>query len=200
MNERFFITIPASLLLWAAALILFSWSLNHEIERPLQGRDMVTVHIAMQAHQATAPQTAKPVPPPPPPAPQKKEPVSKLKPKPPEPKPEKHEKEKEPSAPAMPEQRLSEEKSENDGAVILYQPLPKIPDDLRREAFRATAIARFHVAADGAATVELVTPAQNPRLNQLLMASLRTWKFRPAVEGGRPVSSTFTIRVHFKVE
>jgi protein TonB len=78
--------------------------------------------------------------------------------------------------------------------------MPKIPEDLRQEAFSTTAIARFHVAADNSATVELLTPSQNPRLNRLLMETLKTWKFNSAREGGKPIASTFTIRVHFAVE
>ncbi len=88
----------------------------------------------------------------------------------------------------------------NNGPKIIYQPSPKIPDDLRREAFSTYALARFHVAADGSATVELTSPSQNPRLNRILLETLKTWKFAPATQNGNPVAATFDIRVHFTVE
>lgn len=82
--------------------------------------------------------------------------------------------------------------------IPLHQPLPKIPDDLRNEAFNSKAIARFFIAADGSVIqVELIQPCANPRLNHLLLKSLKDWKF-PQVNGGK--ASTQDISVHFKVE
>lgn len=60
----------------------------------------------------------------------------------------------------------------------LFFPLPKIPDDLREEAFKSAAIARFYIASDGSVlNVELIKPCANPRLNHLLLQSLKMWKF-----------------------
>ena len=105
-----------------------------------------------------------------------------------------------PAKTSAPEQHWQEAKSDNNGPKILYQPMPKIPDDLRREAFSTSAMARFHVAADGSTTVELLTPSQNPRLNHILLETLKTWKFAPATQGGNATESNFDIRVHFAVE
>ena len=85
-------------------------------------------------------------------------------------------------------------------ATITARPLPEIPEELRQEAFNNYAIARFHIAADGSATVELIKPCNNPRLNQLLLQSLRKWKFSPAHTAGIAVSSTQDVKVNFKVE
>src|SRR5258708_14654501 len=46
----------------------------------------------------------------------------------------------------------------NMGARVLYQPKPEIPDQLRRRSLELAALARFHIAADGSAQVELVEP------------------------------------------
>lgn len=78
-------------------------------------------------------------------------------------------------------------------ATITARPLPEIPQDLRDEAFNSYAIARFNVADDGSFTVELIKPCSNPRLNQLLLKSLKKWKFSA-------VKSVQEIRVNFKVE
>jgi protein TonB len=148
------------------------------------------------------PVQAIPAPPPPPPLPEARKPENKpvKAAKPPQKMQLPQKKALAPSAPPMPEQHLSEERSDHHGAIITFQPLPKIPDELRKEAFRTVAVARFHVAADNSAAVELVTPSQNPRLNHILMDTLRTWRFTSATENGKPVASTFTIRVHFAVE
>ncbi|NNM69002.1 MAG: TonB family protein [Gallionella sp.] len=53
-----------------------------------------------------------------------------------------------------------------------------------------SAVARFQIAADGTTTVELIRPTQNPRLNRLLLDTLRNWRFAPAMQDGKPVAST----------
>lgn len=198
MNERLFITLPASLLLWLLAIALLSFALHREIARPLEGRDTLTVHLITAAPKPAA---AQPVTPPHKPEVKKAEDkpvkVKKLLPKPAETKPTPQ---PQPNAASMPEQQMQEAKSDNHGAVVIYQSMPKIPDDLRREAFNTYAMARFNIAADGSATVELLTPSQNPRLNHLLLEALKTWRFTPATDNGRAVASTFDIRVRFAVE
>jgi outer membrane biosynthesis protein TonB len=89
----------------------------------------------------------------------------------------------------------SENKAEKKVAV-LSRSLPQIPDDLRDEAFSSEAIARFYIAQDGSiAKVELIKPCANPRLNYLLLKSLKNWKFAPS-----STSSTQDIKVHFLVK
>lgn len=85
------------------------------------------------------------------------------------------------------------EKGNEKIATIVARPLPEIPEDLRQEAFNSYAIVRFYVAKDGSFSLELIKPCNNPRLNQLLLQSLRKWKFSA-------VESTIDIRVNFKVE
>jgi protein TonB len=84
-------------------------------------------------------------------------------------------------------------------ARLLAQPLPVLPDDLREDAYRAVAVARFDVHADGSTDVELVKPTLNPRLNQMLLEALHKWRFFPAMENGRPIESRQDVRVHFNV-
>ncbi|MSP33394.1 MAG: hypothetical protein EXR06_00635 [Rickettsiales bacterium] len=89
---------------------------------------------------------------------------------------------------------------QNKIATITARPLPEIPEELRQEAFNSYAIARFYIAIDGLVTVELIRPCNNPRLNQLLLQSLRKWKFAPATSFGAPVASTQDVKINFKVE
>jgi len=84
-------------------------------------------------------------------------------------------------------------------ARALFQPLPEIPDELRRGNLQAVAVARFRVAADGSARVELVRATNDTRLNQVLLAALARWRFFPAMEQGRPVASDLEIRLPISV-
>jgi protein TonB len=84
-------------------------------------------------------------------------------------------------------------------AHAITQPLPSLPDDLREAAYRAVAIAHFVIHIDGSVSVELVTPTLYPRLNQILVETLRRWRFFPAIQDGHPVETQLDIRVHFNV-
>lgn len=118
-------------------------------------------------------------------------PVEQPQPAPPEP----------PSTPAPAAAQTSTPPvSVNHGAQALVQPLPVIPDDLREEAMNEAATARFSIGVDGSATVELVKPTQNPRLNRLLLDTLRNWKFMPAIRDGQPVPSVETMIIRLHVE
>jgi protein TonB len=86
------------------------------------------------------------------------------------------------------------------GAQAIVRPMPQIPDDLRQEALSTAAIARFHVATDGTVTVELVKPTPNPRLNRLLLDTLKNWRFFPAMKDGKPVESTQEISIKVDVQ
>ena len=78
--------------------------------------------------------------------------------------------------------------------------MPQIPDDLREEALNAVAVARFHVNVDGTATVELVKPTQTPRLNRLLLETLKNWRFFPSMKDGKPVASTQELSIKIEVK
>ncbi len=81
-------------------------------------------------------------------------------------------------------------------ANLVFNPLPKIPDELRYEAFQSEALARFYIAPSGEViNVELVKPCANPKLNYLLLKSLRQWKF-----SSQNVDSRQEIKIKFKVE
>jgi hypothetical protein len=78
----------------------------------------------------------------------------------------------------------------------VYQPLPEIPYDLRFEAFNSYSIARFYIKTSGdVEKVELIKPCNNPKLNWLLLQSLKKWKFPQNNQ-----QSTQEIKVSFKVE
>jgi len=87
----------------------------------------------------------------------------------------------------------------NDPRAI-YAPVPTIPDDLRDEVLEATAIALFHVSREGKATVSLVSPTEFDELNDLILNTLRKWRFRPALKGGVAVDSAAEVRLMITVQ
>lgn len=83
------------------------------------------------------------------------------------------------------------------GVVAIYHPKPIIPDDLLREVHSTTVVARFYIEADGSMRVELLIPSRNPRLNRLVLETLKTWRFKPAMKDGHPIASTVDSRGGF---
>jgi len=86
------------------------------------------------------------------------------------------------------------------GARAIFHPVPAIPDDLRENVFQAEAVAHFTVSSDGTVTVTLVKPTRNPRLNQILLATLAQWKFFPAIKDGVAIDSAFDVRIPVSVQ
>ncbi|WP_018443856.1 energy transducer TonB [Trinickia symbiotica] len=105
------------------------------------------------------------------------------------------------AASALDAQQSTEGHSDASGpARVVAQPLPDLPDDLREDGYQFVAVARFVIHANGAFDVELIKPTPNPRLNQILIATLHRWRFLPATEAGHPVESRQEVRVHFNVD
>jgi protein TonB len=85
------------------------------------------------------------------------------------------------------------------GARALYQPKPVLPEDLRDQSMHLVVRARIHIAADGGLQIELLKPAPDPRINQLVLNTLKTWRFFPALQAGKPVASVQDVNVAFDV-
>jgi protein TonB len=90
--------------------------------------------------------------------------------------------------------------SDTAGARALYAPVPKIPDDLREDNLDTVAVARFKVGYDGQVDVDLVKPTSNPELNQILLDTLKQWRFFPAMRGGVAIASEFDVRIPITVQ
>ena len=86
------------------------------------------------------------------------------------------------------------------GARAIYAPTPTIPDDMLENVFQAIAVAHFKVSPDGTVEVTLAQPTPNPRLNQILLNTLREWKFFPAMKDGIAINSEFDVRIPVTVQ
>lgn len=105
-----------------------------------------------------------------------------------------------PAHAAAPSEQSPNIQSSGDAAAhAMSQPLPELPDDLREQAYQTVATARFAIHVDGSVEVDLIKPTSSPRLNQILLETLRKWRFFPAMQAGHPVESRQDIRVHFNV-
>ncbi len=90
--------------------------------------------------------------------------------------------------------------SDSSGARALYAPTPSIPDDLREETFEAVALAHFKVSYSGDVQVSLTHATSNPRLNEILLDTLKQWRFFPAMKKGVAVDSEFDVRIPITVQ
>lgn len=90
----------------------------------------------------------------------------------------------------------SESSKQTQDSLVIFSPLPQIPQDLRREAFECDAEAKFLIANDGSvATVNLLKLCQNPKLNSLLLRSLKTWRFKVEAAGmSRNIKVKFIVK------
>jgi len=90
--------------------------------------------------------------------------------------------------------------SDSSGARAIFAPKPVIPDSLREETLQTVAVARFKVTYDGQVQVNLITPTESPQLNELLLETLKQWRFFPAMRSGVAIDSQFDLRIPISVQ
>jgi protein TonB len=90
--------------------------------------------------------------------------------------------------------------NDSSGARAIYSPEPEIPDSLRDQPLQTVAIAHFKVRYDGQVQVMLTTPTENPELNQVLLDTLKQWRFAPAIKSGIAIDSQFDVRIQISVQ
>jgi len=86
------------------------------------------------------------------------------------------------------------------GPTAIYAPAPTIPDDMREEVLEAVAVAHFRVLRDGRVIVSLAKPTEFSRLNDVILDTLREWRFHPAMNNGVAVDSEAEVRLLIKVQ
>jgi protein TonB len=90
--------------------------------------------------------------------------------------------------------------SDDIGAHAIYSPTPEVPDELREDVFQAEAVAHFKVDYNGDAQVTLSQGTVNQRLNQIIIETLRQWRFAPAIKQGVAIPSEFDLRIPIAVQ
>lgn len=80
-------------------------------------------------------------------------------------------------------------------------PAPAVPDEARSQGISATVVVRFTITETGAVTHVAVVRGSHPLLDPIILATVRSWRYKPALAAdGRPVSTrkTKTFRYNFK--
>lgn len=86
------------------------------------------------------------------------------------------------------------------GAYAIYQPKPVIPDELQNTVIHIVLQAQFDIAQDGSVKVTLLKSSPDPRLNQAILNTLKTWRFMPSTKNGMPIESLLNINIPVDVD
>lgn len=90
--------------------------------------------------------------------------------------------------------------SKHEEAVVLENPKPELPTEMKSEAFKTTCTARFHIEPSGKFEVKLLDSTQNEEIDRIVVATLKKWKFKPASVDGNPVASTRKLKLELEIE
>ena len=78
-------------------------------------------------------------------------------------------------------------------------PTPDYPESWARRGWQGEVTIELDVAADGTVTAARVVVSSGfARLDELARATLATWRFAPASDGGRAIAGTFRQRIEFR--
>jgi protein TonB len=76
--------------------------------------------------------------------------------------------------------------------------MPEYPLEARRKGVEAEVVVKLSISASGEVTDVSVIKGADPFLAATL-AVVRTWRYRPAREAGRPISGTRIVRIPFRI-
>ncbi len=83
----------------------------------------------------------------------------------------------------------------------LKNPAPVYPESARRRGYEGTVFLIAQVNKDGyAEQVEIETSSGHSSLDEAALKAVKTWRFRPALLGSIPVSSSVRVPVRFNLE
>lgn len=86
-------------------------------------------------------------------------------------------------------------------ATSRRNPKPEYPAIARRRGWQGTVLLRIQVGVDGLpASVEVAESSGREVLDQSALRTVRRWTFSPALRGDRPVASTLTLSIVFKLD
>jgi protein TonB len=71
---------------------------------------------------------------------------------------------------------------------------------MRDEVLEAVAVAHFRILRDGRVIVSLAKPTNFSRLNDVILDTLREWRFHPAMNQGVAVDSEAEVRLLITVQ
>jgi periplasmic protein TonB len=81
--------------------------------------------------------------------------------------------------------------------VVLYKTEPHYPDSLRKQGITGMVRIEGTIDTTGQLRDPRVIVGQEPALNDLALAAVRNWRFKPATLNGQPVEVIFQVDVQF---
>ncbi len=89
---------------------------------------------------------------------------------------------------------------ENRPPEVVDHPTPVLPADLRAEEFRGQALILFLVDAEGNAKPHLLQSTGNAQVDALALDAARRWRFKPALQEGKPTPAQIQVELAISVE
>jgi protein TonB len=83
--------------------------------------------------------------------------------------------------------------------VIQKKVEPNYPDIARRARIEGKVILQAVVNKEGDVNEVNVLSSTNPMFNDAAIEAVKQWKYKPALQNGKPVSVYYTIRVDFRL-
>ncbi len=86
------------------------------------------------------------------------------------------------------------------GPIAVFAPTPAIPEYLKNQEIKGSAVIDFYVTAQGAVTPRLVGSTGNEELDALAISTAKRWQFRPGEENHKAIDSKVRLRIIFEVK
>ncbi len=85
-------------------------------------------------------------------------------------------------------------------ALALECPQPAIPSDLCEHCHQKSCVVRFAIQESGKFTVRLVRSCGSEEVDDVVLTTLRRWRFKPALLDGKAIKSSRKVRVELVIE
>jgi protein TonB len=95
--------------------------------------------------------------------------------------------------------QLTKESSPVTQATVIYRAPPRYTPQALAAKLEGTVILTVTVSAKGEPQNPRVTQGLGKGLDQEALAAVRQWRFRPATRAGKPISSTISVSLVFKI-
>lgn len=88
----------------------------------------------------------------------------------------------------------------SDAPVPIRTVAPKYPEQLREAGVSGIVVLRVVVDEHGNVTDPTVEKSTNPAFNQPAIDAVSKWRFKPAKQGGKPVSAKVALPIKFSID
>ena len=77
---------------------------------------------------------------------------------------------------------------------------PEIPEELKQDSLKTFVRVKVEVEANGSFTVTLRTSSGSSEIDHRVLEALQHWKWKPALQNGKPVKSIQRFKFEFEVD